>query len=169
MVAYWYSTDGIDQRRLSNRHLSILDEAFKQQRRVEIYDEDAFGPEVLATACPHLGTMTAGLLHYGLYRQPSLWDACDSSLETLLLMDCGDGADQDSKGLSSDWYENSCGLLDTPAIEIPDSVHSPDHHAMMRTIPQGTNPSSLFSNYQSVPDRPQSHLHDSSYICCIIS
>ncbi|KAI8065577.1 hypothetical protein BC940DRAFT_303740 [Gongronella butleri] len=85
-TTYWYSTDGLDRKRLSDRHVPFLDEAFLQQKRVEIYDPDAFG-DTVALACPHLGTMTAGDIHYGLYRQPSLWQPEDDGLDCMLFDD----------------------------------------------------------------------------------
>ncbi|KAI7868060.1 hypothetical protein BDF14DRAFT_589270 [Spinellus fusiger] len=171
MAAYWYSTDGTDQRRLSGRHLSMLDEAFEHQKRVELYDSEAFGPNIIATACPHLGTMTAGLIHFGLYRQPSLWSSCDGSLDTLVLMSCEDTTKQGKGALFNDWYENSYGLLDMPPVEMSDATHNPVD-TIGRSLGHSTpnpHPPSLFSQYQSVPSRSRSHLHDSSYVCCVIS
>lgn len=72
-MSYWYSTNGLDRRRLSNRYLAILDQAFTEHARIQIVDDELFGQDVLAMANPYQGTMTAGDIHYGLYRQPPLW------------------------------------------------------------------------------------------------
>ncbi|KAI8364674.1 uncharacterized protein BYT42DRAFT_165231 [Radiomyces spectabilis] len=85
-MSYWYSTDGMDKRRLSTRHLPALDQAFERRTRVEIYDDEAFGNHV-AIANPYQGTMTAGDIHYGLYRHPTLWRISDASLDTSMLID----------------------------------------------------------------------------------
>ncbi|SAM05457.1 hypothetical protein [Absidia glauca] len=83
---YWYSTNGMDQKRLANRHVAALDDAFERQARVTIYDDEAFGNRS-AIASPHLGTMTSGDIHYGLYRQPSLWqDSSKTSLDSGMLV-----------------------------------------------------------------------------------
>jgi hypothetical protein len=87
MASYWYSTNGMSQRRLSNRHLSILDQAFERHARIQIFDDEVFGQNVAAIANPYQGTMTAGDLHFGLYRQPPMWRMSDTSLDTLILMD----------------------------------------------------------------------------------
>ena len=87
MASYWYSTDGMDHKRLSNRHLEILDHAYERRARVEISDDQAFS-NVAAIADPFLGTMTAGDIHYGLYRNPSLRKSeSNCSLNTLILFD----------------------------------------------------------------------------------
>ena len=89
MASYWYSTDGMDHKRLSNRHLDMLDDAYKNRTRIKIFDDYAFGPEVAATADPYLGTMTAGEIHFGLYRNPSLRVSGDGmdDLDNLILLD----------------------------------------------------------------------------------
>ncbi|KAI9306990.1 hypothetical protein BJ944DRAFT_238252 [Cunninghamella echinulata] len=84
-TTYWYSTNGMDHKRLADRHVSALDEAFERQTRVQIVDPEAFGNHP-AIASPHLGTMTSGEIHYGLYRQPSLWESSDNSLDNLLFI-----------------------------------------------------------------------------------
>ncbi|KAG2219560.1 hypothetical protein INT45_013219 [Circinella minor] len=87
MASYWYSTDGMDHKRLSSRHLEILDRAYERRTRVEISDDQAFG-NMAAIADPFLGTMTAGDIHYGLYRNPSLRKSeSNCSLNTLILVD----------------------------------------------------------------------------------
>ncbi|KAI9495532.1 hypothetical protein BDB00DRAFT_786332 [Zychaea mexicana] len=87
MASYWYSTDGMDHKRLSTRHLELLDRAFERRARVEIRDDQAFGI-VPAIADPFLGTMTSGDIHYGLYRNPSLRQSeSNCSLDTLILVD----------------------------------------------------------------------------------
>jgi hypothetical protein len=90
MTCYWYSTNGMSQRRLSSRHLSILDQAFERHARIQIFDDEIFGHNVPAIANPYQGTMTAGDLHFGLYRQPPMWRMSDTSLDTLILMDVDD-------------------------------------------------------------------------------
>lgn len=87
MASYWYSTNGMSQRRLSSRHLSILDQAFERHARIQLYDDEVFGQNIAAMANPYQGTMTAGDLHFGLYRQPPMWRMSDTSLDTLILMD----------------------------------------------------------------------------------
>ncbi|KAI9313692.1 hypothetical protein BX666DRAFT_2123666 [Dichotomocladium elegans] len=93
MTSYWYSTDGLNQRRLPNTYLDILDHAYRRRTRVEIIDDEAFGSNVAAVADPFLGTMTAGDIHYGLYRNPSLHRMSDgsSSIDTLILFDSTSG------------------------------------------------------------------------------
>lgn len=86
-ATYWYSTNGMHHKRLSNRHTSILDQAFDRRIRVQIYDIEAFGPSVVAVANPFAGTMTAGDIHYGLYRHPTLALTDTVSLDTLVLTD----------------------------------------------------------------------------------
>lgn len=87
MATYWYSTNGMHHKRLSNRHTSLLDQAFDRRIRVQIYDVEAFGPSVVAVANPFAGTMIAGDIHYGLYRHPSLALTDTISLDTLELTD----------------------------------------------------------------------------------
>ncbi|KAI8340550.1 hypothetical protein BC941DRAFT_417547 [Chlamydoabsidia padenii] len=82
---YWYSTNGMDRKRLADRHVLALDEAFDRQARVEIFDDEAFKHKS-AVASPHLGTMTSGDIHYGLYRQPSLWESNEASLDNIDLV-----------------------------------------------------------------------------------
>ncbi|KAI8644687.1 hypothetical protein BD408DRAFT_441467 [Parasitella parasitica] len=66
MASFWYSTNGMDQRRLSSRHLPTLDQAFERRARIQIFDDEVFGQNVAAVANPYQGTMTAGDLHFGL-------------------------------------------------------------------------------------------------------
>lgn len=94
MTSYWYSTNGMNQRRLSIRHLSILDQAFERHTRIQIFDDEVFGQNVAAIANPYQGTMTAGDLHFGLYRQPPMWRMSDTSLDTLILMESNTSLDQ---------------------------------------------------------------------------
>jgi hypothetical protein len=82
----------MSQRRLSSRHLSILDQAFERHARIQIFDDEVFGHNVPAIANPYQGTMTAGDLHFGLYRQPPMWRISDTSLDTLILMDMDDSS-----------------------------------------------------------------------------
>ncbi|CAO3590952.1 unnamed protein product [Absidia cylindrospora] len=84
-TTYWYSTNGMDRKRLADRHVTALDEAFDRQARVQIFDDEAFGNRP-AFASPHLGTMTSGDIHYGLYRQPSLWEDSMPSLDSMKLV-----------------------------------------------------------------------------------
>lgn len=85
-ASYWYSTSGRIHLRISSTHLDSLDEAFKQHTRIQIVDEQLFGPDTTINAFPSQGTMTAGDLHYGLYRQPPLWQQDDTtSLDMFLL------------------------------------------------------------------------------------
>lgn len=116
MASYWYSTDGMDHKRLSNRHLAVLDRAFERRARVEIYDEAAFGTGLTAVADPYLGTMTAGDIHYGLYRNPSLRvrrSESSSSLDTFIFMESTTGilsADNRCSSKNS-WCENNQVLV----------------------------------------------------------
>ncbi|KAI7898490.1 uncharacterized protein BX663DRAFT_524943 [Cokeromyces recurvatus] len=87
MTSYWYSTNGLSHRRLSNSHLTVLDQAYEQHARIQIYDDEMFGENVIAIANPYQGTMTAGDLHFGLYRQPPMWHMSNMSLDTLIFMD----------------------------------------------------------------------------------
>lgn len=112
MTSYWYSTNGMSQRRLSLRYLSILDQAFERHARIQLFDDDAFGHNVPAIANPYQGTMTAGDLHYGLYRQPPMWCMSDTSLDTLILMD---GDTQFDEALDS---------LNTTTTKIGNSRHT---------------------------------------------
>ncbi|KAI9491910.1 hypothetical protein BDB00DRAFT_873937 [Zychaea mexicana] len=85
---YWYSTNGMVHKRLSNRHTALLDQAFDRRIRVKIYDIDAFGPSAVAVANPVAGTMTAGDIHYGLYRHPSLvLNNSSAAIDSLIFMD----------------------------------------------------------------------------------
>ncbi|OAD05674.1 hypothetical protein MUCCIDRAFT_106233 [Mucor lusitanicus CBS 277.49] len=77
----------MDQRRLSIRHLPLMDQAFERHARIQILDDELFGQNVPAIANPYQGTMTAGDLHFGLYRQPPMWRMSDTSLDTLILID----------------------------------------------------------------------------------
>ncbi|KAI8143030.1 hypothetical protein BJV82DRAFT_613190 [Fennellomyces sp. T-0311] len=87
-AAYWYTTNGMVHKRLSSRHTVLLDQAFDRRIRVQIYDIDAFGPTAVAVANPVAGTMTAGDLHYGLYRHPSLLlNNSSAAMDSLILMD----------------------------------------------------------------------------------
>ncbi|CAO3616241.1 unnamed protein product [Cunninghamella blakesleeana] len=79
-TTYWYSTNAI-----SGSSCNSINEAFERQTRVQIFDQEAFGNHP-AIASPHLGTMTSGEIHYGLYRQPSLWETSDNSLDNLILI-----------------------------------------------------------------------------------
>lgn len=91
---YWYSTNGMVQRRLPNRHFTMLDQAFERRARIQIYDDEIFGANVSALANPYQGTMTAGDLHFGLYRHPPIWRMSDVSLDTLTFI--GDSTITDS-------------------------------------------------------------------------
>lgn len=88
-TTYWYSTDGANHQRLANRHTSLLDQAFDKRKRIQLHDTAMFG-NVVAVANPYAGTMTAGNIHYGLYRHPSLWQdptGISDDLDTLVLID----------------------------------------------------------------------------------
>ncbi|KAI8048332.1 uncharacterized protein B0P05DRAFT_564498 [Gilbertella persicaria] len=88
MTSYWYSTNGMKQCRLSNRYLSVLDQAYERRSRIQIADEELFGKTMSAIANPYQGTMTAEEFHFGLYRQPPIWRMSSISLDTLTFMDC---------------------------------------------------------------------------------
>ncbi|CAO3644669.1 unnamed protein product [Cunninghamella echinulata] len=104
MTSYWYSTNGMDQRKLSNKHMQLLDEAFERRTRVQIYDEEALGHSIPAIANPYQGTMSAGDIHYGLYRYPSLWQMDEEDgydLDTSLLMNINMSLSTSSTSLTS--------------------------------------------------------------------
>jgi hypothetical protein len=90
------------QRRLSHRNVALLDRAFERHDRIQIYDDEVFGVNVPAIANPYQGTMTAGDLHFGLYRQPPMWRMSDTSLDTLILMDFTTTAPDDDDNKASD-------------------------------------------------------------------
>ncbi|CDS13671.1 hypothetical protein LRAMOSA05845 [Lichtheimia ramosa] len=116
MASYWYSTDGMDQKRLSDRHLELLDKAFEGKKRVEIHDQQAFG-NTAAIADPFLGTMTAGDIHYGLYRNPTLrvmMDEDDTSINSLAMLD--------STTLMLDTYHQST---------VSNNQHQDDHWVLI--------------------------------------
>ncbi|KAL9558380.1 hypothetical protein PS6_001347 [Mucor atramentarius] len=98
MASYWYSTNGMDQRRLSSRHLPILDQAFERHARIQIFDDELFGQDVPAIANPYQGTMTAGDLHFGLYRQPPMWHPTEMISKTSRL---SNGNDMDEQSIIS--------------------------------------------------------------------
>jgi hypothetical protein len=104
MSEYWYSTNGLIQRRLSSRHLHALDQAFESHARIQLLDEDLFGPNVVAIANPYQGTMTASDIHYGLYRQPPMWRMSNSTLDGFILMDIKDRLDDGEYNNSSTKY-----------------------------------------------------------------
>ncbi|KAI8099838.1 uncharacterized protein BX664DRAFT_322235, partial [Halteromyces radiatus] len=112
---YWYSTNGVDRKRLADRHVTALDQAFERQTRVQIYDDEAFG-NLPAIASPHLGTMTSGDIHYGLYRQPSLWESNDSNMDSMMLMlgDTNDHSIDNNNNMENGIIETSSSTL--PAI-----------------------------------------------------
>lgn len=129
-TSYWYSTNGMSQRRLSLRYLSILDQAFERHARIQLFDDDAFGHNVPAIANPYQGTMTAGDLHYGLYRQPPMWCMSDTSLDTLILMDSDTQFDEaldslnthttklESGGRHTDGVDKDISRLSNASLEI---------------------------------------------------
>ncbi|KAG2218829.1 hypothetical protein INT45_007596 [Circinella minor] len=86
---YWYTANGMIHKRLSNNHTPLLDQAFECRIRVQVYDNDIFGPNTIAVANPAAGTMTVGDLHYGLYRHPFLvFDhSSATTMDSLILMD----------------------------------------------------------------------------------
>lgn len=92
---YWYSTNGMAQHRLPSRHFAVLDQAFERHTRIQIYDDEIFGANVPALANPYQGTMTAGDLHFGLYRHPPIWRMSDVSLDTLTFIGDSNFTDED--------------------------------------------------------------------------
>ncbi|KAI8144517.1 hypothetical protein BJV82DRAFT_70358 [Fennellomyces sp. T-0311] len=155
MASYWYSTDGMDHKRLSTRHLDILDRAFERRTRVEIYDDQAFG-NVAAVADPFLGTMTAGDIHYGLYRNPSLRQSeSNCSLDTLILVDSTaailpPNAAQQSRSRYSNNQSNNddCVLV---ASDRNNFVRRPSHRAIRS------------------PQTTRRLAEEEECVCCIIS
>ncbi|KAI7851416.1 hypothetical protein BDC45DRAFT_515719 [Circinella umbellata] len=85
---YWYTANGMIHKRLSNNHTTLLDQAFERRIRVQVYDNDVFGPHAVAVANPAAGTITVGDLHYGLYRHPFLvFNNSSATMDSLILMD----------------------------------------------------------------------------------
>ncbi|CAO0802976.1 unnamed protein product [Mucor circinelloides] len=131
MASYWYSTNGMDQRRLSSRHLPILDQAFERHARIQIFDDELFGQDVPAIANPYQGTMTAGDLHFGLYRQPPMWRMSDTSLDTLILIDptemisktsrLSNGNDMDEQSIISNNKRKYRFIQRRPAVAVEDN------------------------------------------------
>ena len=96
-VPYWYTTNGMVHKQLSNHHTALLDQAFDRRIPVQIYDIDAFRPSAVAVANPVTGTMTAGDIHYGLYRHPSLvLNNSSAAMDSLIFMDSDNLLLQDS-------------------------------------------------------------------------
>ncbi|CAO3593054.1 unnamed protein product [Absidia cylindrospora] len=159
MPTYWYSTRGVDQTRLSNRHLNLLDEAFERRTRVQLYDTDAFGHGVPAIANPYQGTMSAGDLHYGLYRQPSLAQDSDLQLDMSLLMECPSSLQPSLK---------SSTLLDSPRSRFSPS-------SAMTCRPLRSQHSTLCNDDDGQqsgsysPPRRSPALYEDHCLCCIIS
>lgn len=186
MASYWYSTDGMDRKHLPNRHLDVLDRAYERRARVEIYDEQVFGPNVPAIADPYLGTMTAGDIHYGLYRHPSLRTS-DTSLDTLIFADSTIGilassSSNNNNNTTIRRSSNSVGMINNnhsvsrsrhigQSILNNDQTYnvSSDHNTSQHQQPNdGTSSPGRIANRSSIPMR-RSILEDEDCVCCIIS
>lgn len=167
MASYWYSTDGMDHKRLSNRHLAVLDRAFERRMRVDIRDKSAFG-DLPAVADPYLGTMTSGDIHYGLYRNPSLRTSEMDALDNLVLvdssLDLNTNTSRSRHGNASSSYTSLTGMGAVPQGDGDDRVLvASDRHVSESTRP--TAPSFA---------RPRRHMMqpttaEEECYCCIIS
>lgn len=180
-ATYWYSTNGMDHKRLSNRHTRLLDEAYERRIRVEIYDIEAFGPSVVAVANPFAGTMTAGDIHYGLYRNPSLalHDASSSSLDTLILLDTDNlllktspsSPTTATKTDSDEHYHKSVLSSSTLRSESITQTKSENHRrALQNNIhPPFTEPSNCNYRFTHTRRSPPPPPGDNHCVCCVIS
>ncbi|KAI9252431.1 hypothetical protein BDA99DRAFT_541150 [Phascolomyces articulosus] len=189
MASYWYSTDGMDHKRLSTRHLDMLDHAFERRARVEISDDQAFG-NVTAMADPFLGTMTAGDIHYGLYRHPSLRKSeSNCSLDTLILVDSTAAIlppspnvllqqqqesrsrhnNNNSNGLS---FSNNNNSNNNNGSMIPDDMidfvlHASDHN-IRRPSQQRRSIQLPTSSSTTNPNTTRCMTEEEECVCCII-
>ncbi|KAI8984016.1 hypothetical protein BDF20DRAFT_857571 [Mycotypha africana] len=205
-TCYWYSTNGMMQRRLPLHHLAILDQAFERHARIQLLieeEEDLFfsgsmtcsNPKqqqqqhkhiVTITANPYQGTMTAGDLHYGLYRQPPLWRISDASLDTLILLD-DDGSEEsiDKKNRKSrksnsqkDDQEENIHPLDSNIDRLAfTSTTTTTTAAVPMTNKTGANSSRAGAATRHINRRflrrehllRQNYMEDNCGACCIIS
>ncbi|KAI9254498.1 hypothetical protein BDA99DRAFT_586583 [Phascolomyces articulosus] len=144
---YWYTTNGMIHKRLSNRHTALLDQAFDRRIRVQIYDIDAFGPSAVAVANPVAGTMSAGDIHYGLYRHPSLvLNNSSAAIDSLILMDSDNLLLQDTSHES--FRDGSTTTFD---IFSPTDYHrSFSHHHHQQTATSSSRRRSMVVENQCV-------------------
>lgn len=181
MVTYWYSTNGVDRKRLSNRHLALLDQAYEHRARVQIHDDEVFGHNIAAVANPYMGTMTAGEIHYGLYRYPSLMQTSEASLDTQLLLDGEMGIVESSMTKVSKDLIESPTLYNQPSdnqarYNSPAPYRSQFDHNFPRSNNHEINQSNLdmnrnriISDYRTTHRRHRSLIPEDQCVCCIIS
>ncbi|KAG2207494.1 hypothetical protein INT47_004242 [Mucor saturninus] len=165
MTSYWYSTNGMNQRRLSNRHLSILDQAFERHARIQLYDDEVFGLNIAAMANPYQGTMTAGDLHFGLYRQPPMWRMSDTSLDTLILMD---SHSENDETMETKNRQSTGDLPDRMSdASLDDNLSRPNNNNNSNN--NNNNRNSNQSRYKYLQKKKPSQYVDENCICCRIS
>lgn len=173
MASYWYSTDGMDHKRLSSRHLDMLDNAYKNRTRIKIFDDYAFGPEVAAIADPYLGTMTAGEIHFGLYRNPSLRVSGDGmdDLDNLILLDSTAAMFQfpsSSSSSSSSTSGSSPSTTDNCVLVASHNFLGQRRHSFPAV--KNNNSSKKRSMPSSTPNRSTGQpSNQDECVCCIIS
>ncbi|CAO3613878.1 unnamed protein product [Cunninghamella blakesleeana] len=163
MSSYWYSTNGMDQRKLSNKHMELLDDAFERRTRVQLYDEEALGHSIPAIANPYQGTMSAGDIHYGLYRYPSLWQ-----------MENDDYYDLDTSLLMTNTNNNlSTSSMTTTTINNTTTKNRFYRSSSINPTTVNTFSFKLLSyskqTHHYSQRKRQSTIHDDPCYCCIIS
>jgi hypothetical protein len=168
MTSYWYSTNGMSQRRLSNRHLSILDQAFERHARIQIFDDDVFGQNITAIANPYQGTMTAGDLHFGLYRQPPMWRMSDTSLDTLILMDQIDDNSSNNKN-SNHRHINGDGNINNNETSSDASLDSSNHGVIINNNGRNNNSGNIYKYISRKRIVTTNTNQEENCICCRIS
>lgn len=150
----------MDRKRLADRHVSALDEAFDQQTRVEIFDDEAFRNKS-AIASPHLGTMTSGDIHYGLYREPSLWEQNEANLDNINLVL---GSSSSSNGNENDRQAN-----DQAVFGQENSKGRLDHHWRLPSNSRNSNSTSTTTSSTAADIRRRQHPRGSlDVLCCIV-
>jgi hypothetical protein len=170
MTSYWYSTNGMSQRRLSNRHLSILDQAFERHARIQLYDDEVFGQNIAAIANPYQGTMTAGDLHFGLYRQPPMWRMSDTSLDTLILMDSHSEIDEAINNMNTTIVtKNRHSNGDNDTLPRMSDASLDSNNLPRGVIANGRTNNGNQTKYKYIQRKKASQYIEENCICCRIS
>jgi hypothetical protein len=166
-TTYWYSTNGMDRKRLADRHVTALDEAFDQQARVEIFDDEAFRNKS-AIASPHLGTMTSGDIHYGLYREPSLWEQNEANLDNINLV-LGSSSSSNGNGDGNDRQINDQSVVPTIPFGQENLKGRLDHHWRLPSNSRNSNSTSTTTSSTTADIRRRQHPRGSlDVLCCIV-
>lgn len=164
----------MDHKRLSSRHLDMLDNAYKNRTRIKIFDDYAFGPEVAAIADPYLGTMTAGEIHFGLYRNPTLRVSGDGmdDLDNLILLDSTAGMFQfsSSSSSSSSSSGSSPSTTDNCVLVASHNFLGQRRHSFPAIKNNNNNSSKKRSDSSSTPNHSAGQRpNQDECVCCIIS